>query len=389
MIVDQHELRVYSGDVELEPVENAGTLTADRGWSPHVQGRLTVRAPASLLTTAPGSMLRIELTQRFGDFALTRDLTDGYGGDLTSVLTTAFAGGLTSDLTALITAGSWNTPVRASTGRTLHLVVTSRTRSRDEHSLELASVEALIQDWVWYDVDVNLEGVPLTFAADTPARFLQALIRAHSAETSWVAAWAGLPIVDTSTPTVISTLEHTLQAGDGTIAALQTFLTFARQRLYSPGEERLTLTDYPYTSPYSITVEDGVNLIDWEITEDRFRQTLVRFTGTASNPAARPIYHSNPFPEINAPPEALIDSPTLPVVIKASELVSGITPAVAPFLNRVGLDESPIRLVTINDYGVMPGSAITYTLPDEDEENDTIDTITWQLGGTWQMDIWV
>ena len=184
MIVDQHDVRIYDeAGVELEMLDSGGTITADRGWSPHVQGRITVRPPASDASTAPGNTLTIELTQRFGSFALTSDLTEMFGGLTTAALTTAFAGGTTATITALITAGSWVSPVRAATGRQFELIITKRTRSRGEHQLELASREVLFQDWLWYDVDANLEGEPLTFTADTVSRFVERILvasrRAH------------------------------------------------------------------------------------------------------------------------------------------------------------------------------------------------------------------
>lgn len=391
MIIDQHELRVRSGTTELEPLENAGTITVDRGWSPHVQGTLTVRAPDTLSVTSPGSFLTIELTQRFGDFALTRDLTDLYSTLTTAALTTAYANGTSATLTALITAGSWVTPVRAATGRTFELVITARTRTRDEHSLTLASREALFQDWLWYDVNANLEGVPLTFTADTTWRYLERVLVGLRTESSYLDA-AGTAatigqLLDRARVSFISPTAHTLAAGEAPFEKLQQLLAETRQRLYSPGDGTTLLVDYPYTGPGEINLQAGVNLIDWEITDERFKPAMVRFTGTDSNPAARPIYSSHAFPELNRPHEQLYDAPHKPIL--ATGLVNGITAQVAPFIDLVGLDKSPVKLTTVNDYSVTAGSPISYTLPDEAEVNDTIDAITWQLGGRFEMDIWV
>lgn len=405
MIVDQHEVRVFSGSVELKAVENAGTITADRGWSPHVQGRITVAAPTDDSLTAPGTLLTIELVQRFGDVGVVRDLTDlwcGPGRTLADLTAEVCGPGRTlADLTAeLITANSWNTPVRPATGRTFYLLVTERTRKRGEHTLQLASIEALMQDWLWYAVDVNLEGQSLTIEATTPSEFLNMLDREHRLAHFSPPFYNGFetdrlisPIVPynlVASPVRITPTSHTIATGEGTTARLYDLLNQGRQRLYSPGETRLQLVDYPYTAPGEITVEPAVNLIDWEITDDRPRMLLVRYTGTASNPSARPVYWSDPEEFAGTryseewPPERIVDAPHAPIITSNPGVGE-----VEPYLERIGLDESPLKLRTINDYSVMPGSPITYTLPDESEETDSIDAITWQLGGRWEMDIWV
>jgi len=405
MIIDDHELRVFSGTNELQPVDDAGTLTADRGWSPHVQGRLTVVAPSSSSHTAPGAMLTIELVQRFGDVGVVRDLTDlwcGAGRTLANLTAEICGAGRTlANLTAeLITANSWNTPVRAATGRTFELVITDRTRTIDEHTLQLASIEALIQDWLWYAVDVNLEGQPLTIEATTPAEFLNEMNRAHLLEHFPPPVLTGfetdirrppiVPYVFASPPVRISPTSHTIATGEGTTARLYDLLTQARQRLYSPGDGLLQLVDYPYTAPGSITVERGLNLIDYRISDDRPKMLLVRYTGTASNPAARPVYWSDPDEfagtryEEAWPPERLVDAPHAPIITTNPGVGE-----VEPFLDRIGLDESPIKLRTINDYSVMPGSPISWAITDGAPTDDSIDAITWQLGGRWESDIWV
>lgn len=393
MIRDEHEVRVFDeqGDQLTLVPDAAGSITADRGWSPHVQGTLTVRPPEFSIRTSPGAFIRIELTQRFGSFALTRDLTDMYGGLTTAALTAAYAGGTSATLTALITAGSWVTPVRPATGRTFELVITRRTETRDEHTIELASREAIFQDWLWYDVDANLEGVPLTFTADTTWRYLERLLVGFRTESIWLDL-GNFPdvfgvLLDQATVGFIDPTTHTIDAGSTPFQGLQQLLTETRQRLYSPGDGTVRLVDYPYTAPGELTIEHGVNLVDWQITSERWKPAMVRFTGSASNPAARPIYSSHAFPELNRPHEQLYDAPHKPIL--ATGLVNGITAQVEPYIAQVGLDKSPVKLTTINDYSVMPGSPITYTLPDEAEATDTIDAITWQVGGRFEMDIWV
>ena len=383
MILDQHEVRVFSGTTELEALENAGTITADRGWSPHVQGTLNVRVPASNVSTQPGAMLTIELTQRFGYFAFTRDLTDLYAGLTTAALTAAFAGGTTATFTALIAAGSWNTPVRASTGRTLELVIISRRRSRDEHSVTLASVEALIQDWLSYKVDGDDSSVAVTVEGDTTASLLRGMIALHAAQTA-----TEMPtILNLATDRIIAPISYVIEAGDPTIAAVFPVLTQTLQRLFSPGDSSIILTDRNQVSAGAITVASGVGLIEWEVSEERTAQQLVKFTGTLTNPAARPIYSSTAFPDINPPHEKISVAPN--AYVPYPGLMSTITSALGPYLRAIGLDDSPVRLVTVNDYSVMPGSPITYTLPDEAPVKNSIDALTWQLGGQSEMNIWV
>ena len=399
-IVDKHEVRIYSGATQLEPIlDRPGTITADRGWSPHVQGRIAVRPPASLASTALGALLTIELTQRFGDFALTRDLTDAYTGDLTSDLTTAFAGGETSDLTAIITAGSWNDPVRAATGRTLQLLVTRRTRSRTQHILELQTQEVVLNSLLWYEVDGNLEGLPLEFTAETAAGFVHQVYAAFNEETigfdpadNATAEKFTPRFVDLSTPVTLNTTAHVILTGEAPFAALTPLITVSRQRLYCPGDGTVILADYPYDPGGQVTLEHGVNLLDWEITVEGLPLgTLNRFEGSAGNPAARPVHSPYVFPELNYPHGSIVDVPTIGPTIGAgfSNFSTIQAELSAALTSRVGLDESPVRLVTINDYSVMPGSSVTYDVPGQAEVTDAIDAITWQIGGEWHMDVWV
>lgn len=383
MIIDQHELRIFSGAAELEPLENAGTITADRGWSPHVQGNLTVRAPDDLSLTDPGEMITIELVQRFGDIAVVRDLTELWSGpgrtlaNLTAEITGA--GRTLADLTAeLITATSWNTPVRAATGRTFHLVIAQRTRTRDEHALQLVSLEATVQDWVWWGPSTPV------IEASTTREMLASIIAAYSTVTS-----TNFPadiFLMRETPVRLALETLTLDRGTATIAALDPLNTASRHRLYSPGEPMVILDDKDRVEPTSITVELGVNLIDWRIVEDRNKPLMMRFTGDVPNPTT-PVYKSQyAFPELNPPHERYIAANH---IYRSTGLFSGVDSALRGYLAREGLDESPVQLTTINDYSVMPGSPITYTLPDETPVEDSIDAITWQLGGRWEMDIWV
>lgn len=389
MIVDQHELRVYSGSTELDPLENAGTLTADRGWSPFVQGRLTVRAPASDALTAPGTTIKLELTQRFGDSGLTRDLTDQWcapGRTLADLTTLVCGSGRTvANLTTeQITTPSWNSPVIAATGRTFTMVITDRTRTRDEHSLQLASLEALVQDWVWYKVT----GYPMTFVdltveGDTTTSILNGILAAQQAETSYA-----LPeIVRSATPVLLNQQTHTIANGQNTIGYLDPLNIASRHRIFSNGGDSIVHGNLDQADSYSITIAPASNLIDWEVTDQRSKPTIVRFTGSPDLPTSPAIYSSLAFPSLNAPHEAYIDSGH---IYRDQGLVDGVTGAIAVYLNKRGIDESPLRLTTVNNYAVQPGSPITYTLEAGDPPVlNSVDAITWQLGGRWEMDIWV
>lgn len=399
MIIDQHELRVYSGSTELEPLESAGTLTIDRGWSPFVQGRLAVRAPDTLALTEPGTMIRIELTQRFGDVALVRDLTDvwtGTGRTLADLTTEqAGVGRTVADLTSeLITATSWNTPVRAATGRTFTLVITERNRTRDVHSLQLRSNEYITDKIVWYDVDANLEGVPLTFDAETAAQYVQEVLAAFASEATlypdpgfYGAGWVP-GFVNSSTAIVMPETSHTIEAGVAPFDALQQHMAVTRQMLYAPGDGTMVLIDQDAMSGPAFTVTADENLVDWEITSTGLGENIYKFTGSATDPDARPIHTPYAFPEANIPHTGLIEVPAVGPTTPGG-LSNGQQSLIDGLSLPKGLDASPLRLTTVSDYSARPGSPITYTLPDEDEENDTIDAITWQLGGRWEMDIWV
>ena len=395
MIVDQHELRVFSGSTELEPLENAGTLTLDRGWSPHVQGTLTVRAPDSNATTARGAIITIELSQRFGDLALTRDLTDMYGGEVTAELTTAYAGGTTADMTGLIDAASWNTPSRPSSGRTFSLIVTGLQRTRDEHTLQLRSNEAIVDQIVWYKVDGTLEGVPLTFEAETAAQYIRAVLAAFVPEATLYPdlgftgfGWAG-SFVDTATPVALSTTSHTMQVGVAPFSDLQQYMTVTRQVLYAPGDGTLILSDQAAFTGPAFTAHYGENLVDWQVNlEGQLGLSIYRFVGSPTNPAARPVHSPLAFPAANFPHTGVIEVPTVGPTTPGG-FSNGQQSLMSALSAPIGLDSSPVRLVTVSNYNVRPGSPITYTLPDESPVNNSIDAITWQLGGRWEMDVWV
>jgi len=397
VIVDEHEVRIYSGTTPLKPADDIGSITVDRGWSPHVQGRISVLTPSASSLTSEGSIITIELTQRFGDFALTRDLTAAYAGDLTSDLTSVFASGTTADLTAIMTAQSWVSPPRAGSGRTFRLIVTGRIRTRTVHTLEVESEEAVLDSLVWYDVDGSLEGLPLNFTANTARGYLDAILTAHQTEgdlypTSTGAGWTP-NFVDRSSPTPLFESSHVIEVGEATFATMKPLLIGTRQRLFCPGDGTAILTDYPYTLSPSITVIAGDNLVDFEVTTSGLPlNMLYRFQGSESNPAARPIHTPYAFPELNYPHGGLIEMPVPGPVIGAG--LSNFTTIQAELAvalrNPVGLESSPLRLVAVNNYDAMPGSPISYTTTIGGTPiNEVVDAVTWRLGGQFEMDIWI
>lgn len=391
MILDQHEVRLTVDGVELDPLENTGTITLDRAWSPFVQGRLSVRPPADFDHTAPGKIIMIELTQRFGDVAFVSDLTELWCGpgrtlaDLTAEV--CGPGRDLDDLTAeTITAGSWNTPARAGTGRTLQLVVVSRSRTRDEHTLQVASIEALIADWVWYGIGTNLE-----FYAETLGTYIDRVLGAHYSSSMWFDIpfedWPVL-IPDDIRASSLTTTAHVIEPMAASTSTIIDLLRERFCRLYSRGDLALLAKGNGGEVTGTPTVEHGVNLIDWTVDDEREVGILVRWTGTATDPLARPIDSSYAFPELQPPHEFALEStgkqPT------TSGFSSGVAPGLAEGARRrIGLDRSPVRLVTVNDYSMEPEQTITYTLPDETAQEDLIDSITWQLGGQWESDIWI
>ena len=393
-IIDQHELRVFdAAGAELDPIEDAGTLTADRGWSPHVQGQLSVREPASSLSTAPGRVLVLELTQRFGSFALTRDLTDLHSGDTTADLTAAYGGGDTADMTALITAGSWNTPVRAATGRRFELIITGRTRTRDEHRVELASSEAQVVDWLYFETDVDDESVDYTTAARTTIDLARDFYEFIAPDSPRFPDVDDRPIVNLAPIVPIADADiEPIAAGESIWSYVSSYLTPARQKIYSPGDGTLYLVETDATVDTGFGARVGENLIDWEISDEPDYNVIVRFTGTPTDPDARPMFSSVPtaFALDPAPNTRLIDVPQPFVTWPPPGVIVpvGDTPA-TPYRSRAGLDESPMRLVVVNDYSLMPTYRIDYQLPDSDEASGVVDAITWQLGGTWRMDLWI
>lgn len=392
MIVDQHEVRATTfNGAELTVLEGS-TITADRAWTPHVQGSLRVAPPDAVVT--PGMRVIIELTQRFGDLSVTRDLSALYGGGTSATLTAAFGGDLTSDITALIIAGSWNTPPRAGTGRRFDLMITTIAKTRNDWTLTLASCEALYIDALNPDLNASNEAIERAIPGDDT----QAIVRSafYSSNTTGHHVAGGYP--NLTAPVFVA---QGRRAGLGSALSVQPVaniwatvmgvLVSVAQRLYSVGDWTLTHAEENPDTPGELIVEPGVNLIDWELTSELRVNTMVRWAGSQTDPNARPVWYTSTggifFSNVWA---RLIDVPA-PLVgwppVGSPPPVGFPTPA-ASYAQQAGLDRSPLRLTVVNDYSVMPWSSITYTLPDETEETTIIDAITWQIGGRYQMDVW-
>ncbi len=395
MIVDQHELRVTSGSTELEPLEPAGTITLDRSWTPFIQGTLNVRPPEDFGDTEPGSVVTVELTQRFGDVAFVSDLTDlwcGPGRTLAELTAEVCGAGRDlDDLTAeTITAGSWNTPVRAGTGRTLELVVTGRTRSRDEHRLEVASREADIIDLLYFNSDVSDNDVPYQPTSTNLLALAREIIPTERYQNDPGAPADPVVILDAAPYAEIPpALLTPLTSGTSYWDYLQPFMNNARQRILSRGDSALLVAPVEAAFGEPFEIAHGVNLIDWQVSDERRQNVGVRFQGTETDPDARPIFST--IAGLNPAPVRTFLDLNRPYAMwpPAGEIVTTDQTPATPYAEQIGLDKSPVRLVTINDYSLEPNRSITYTLPDEAEQDDIIDSISWQLGGQWESDIWV
>jgi hypothetical protein len=391
MPVNDPEARVYTSTGDRLTVLDGSTITADRAWTPHIQGRIEIAPPS--VAMGPGKRVIVELTQRFGDISISRDLTTLFG-DETGTLTEDFNGILPADMPALIAAGSWNDPPRAGTGRRLELMVTKVRERRDSWTLDVASAEALYLDALNPDLDGNNDAI----ARAIPGDHTQALVRFafFSATTVGHHVAGGYPDLDE--PVLIT---QARRAGVGAPlnveplanvwAAVVGILVSVAQRLYSRGDWALIHAEDNPPTPGDIIVEDGVNLIDYEYARDLATKTLVRWSGSQTDPNARPVWPTSiggiSFTNVVA---RLIDVPA-PLIgwppTDAPPPLGFPTPA-ASYATRAGLDLSPVRLTTPPDYSVMPWSSITYTLPGDDAVTTIIDAITWQLSGRFEMNIW-
>jgi hypothetical protein len=392
MIVAQHEVRATTSTGLELTVLDGSTITADRAWTPHVQGRLEIAPPASYV--GPGRRLTVELTQRFGSLAITRDLSDLYGGLTTAALTTQFGGDTTADITALITASAWNDTSRAATGRQFELMVTKSTKRLNSWSLEVASCEALFIDALNPDLSGSNEAIARQLEGpDTPSMVRSAFFSSntcgHHIAGGYPTLTAPVSLVEgrtagLSTPLVIEPLANIW-------ATVMGVLVSVGQRLYSRGDWALILTEQNPETAGEITVEPGVNLIDWELAEELIVDTLVRWDGSQTDPNARPVWGTSTggisFTNVTA---RLIDVPA-PLIgwPPLGPLQLGFPTPAASYAEQAGLDRSPLRLTVINDYSIMPWSSITYTLPDESPTTTIIDAITWQLAGRFEMEVWV
>ena len=144
MIPREHEARVFIDGEQATLI--SGEITADRGWTPHVQATVELSQHGTL---GNADTVVIELTQRFGDIQFNRDLTEewcGVGRTLAN-LTTELCGAsrTVANLTdETVTATAWTTPVRAGNGRTFQLSIQRNRSTRDTVTLELASAEPVV-----------------------------------------------------------------------------------------------------------------------------------------------------------------------------------------------------------------------------------------------------
>lgn len=389
MIVDQHEVRVYSGSTELKALQDAGTITVDSNWTPHVQGRITVRAPADLEDTLPGTVLTIDLMQRFQGFAFVADMDTYFTGATLGAADTHLTGYSTlGDLDALLTDSEWLSPPRAATGRTFELIVTDRTRTHDEHTLSLASVEHRWVDSLYFNTDGSNESVPYVPSGATTIGVARDLLETAVIPRLQVTGGAVTVIDEATLADIPFTDQRPLNAGESVWDYISSYTTNARQSIYSPGDMTLRLIDTDAVLAGSLTVEHAENLIEWEETRQESTTVIVRYQGSGADPDARPMWlQGDGSTGIPSATELFdIDTPFVTYPPPGVILPAGANPA-SPYMTYANRDLRSIRLETINDYSVQPRDEVTYILPDESPVSARIRSISWQLGGRSEMTV--
>lgn len=186
-ILNQQTIRAHVDDVVLDVVD--ARVTHDDTWAPSWQADLGIRNAGDVADLDPlgSTPVTLELIQRFGDLAVTADLTEMFGGGTTADVTAAW-GGLTTGDVSTLPGREWNSAPIDGTGCTVTLWLR---RVAPTHSgttrLYLESAEQLLRDAMWPD----FAGQPATILTPTPRSIRELFTKV---KTEFEAQGGSLPI---------------------------------------------------------------------------------------------------------------------------------------------------------------------------------------------------
>lgn len=356
-MIAQLVTRAEAGGVEVATV--GGRISLDESWSPYVQADLTIpRAgalPAGLDPRVAGARVRVRLSRRGGSSWTLAEQTGLYGSGNVAAATAVGGGDPLSATTALLST-PFEAPRAAARFVDLDLaVLRARTRwSAAQIEIEAASDEALAQ--LDARVDVNAAG---PFGADIativnmvlePIGRVDAFASHNPIEDPFALRWEpGQTRWDVVSPLVD-------QAG------LRLFCDEARvwhlQDPLAAGTESWTIAPGDV-----VDVEDDLTLID-DVAGD---SVLVRYTWRDSAGATLTRFDA-----------ARATGKRAVVVLEREQVYPGDGAAAAAQV-RTTARERQLTITAVSDPAVLPGTAVTATLPDTTIVTGVVAAVTFDL----------
>lgn len=334
-------------------------ITLDEAWSPYAQARLTCAVPP--LTTLDdidprlGRRVRVRLLQRFGESDPLSALSAAWAGTTLATQTIALAGTFLTGLSSTYGQPYNAQGTRASTRRSLDLVLRSREVDHTTGTMYLtaASDESLLQDYA--------------LVATAPAGPGSTSVRAICA---WVLGEVGLVLYPGSEDGTVEATGTDWQPGQSAWDYLRPLVDAAGLRLWCDDQRNFYLTDpangtsggVSISAKYATGATDALDREqgwhDAVVITYRWRdaagndQTAYDAAATAGYSKVLALTYDRPWPG------------------------NGAAGAV---LDRVMGRGRAQSLGAVSDYGATPGMALTVTLPSTPIQTGLVASVTWQV----------
>lgn len=366
MTISQHTFRAFIGSTELEVID--ATIALDEGWSPYVQGSVTIGLPDSTLLNAidPRNKVRMRvfMEQSFGESQKVSLLTTLYGGSTLAGLTLAYTTKFLFQLSALWFT-PWNTfGVRSTTRRDLYVGIRSRNIDHLAGTvvIDVASDEAYLQD---YALTTSLTYAPGT--ATVRAAVTDALARIGAFLQSGTADGA------------IEANASKWLPGQTAWDYLAPLVQKAGLRLYCDEKGSFWLVSSNYVEPGQTQLTYTGTIVTAEDTIDRsknnwFDAVVIRYKWTDALGAQQTAYDIATQPnysKVNTLDyETEYPGPGAAAAVLARTLAKGREQAVT----------------AVSDYSVTPSQSVSVILPNTLTQTGYVASVTWNYPGD-EMDV--
>lgn len=360
MTVDSHVARAQAQTGLVLDVKEF-SMTLDESWSPYAQGEITIAnpGPAGLdqLDARKSARVSITVQQDFGASDPVSDLTAAWAGKKASDITTLWAGKKVRDITAEHYQ-PWNSfGVRVPTTRTFDLGVRGRPLVHKDNtiSLKVMSDEMLMQDYALVDLK------PYTPAATSVRQLVQAVL-----------ARLGAYLEQGTADGTVNAASSTWLPGVSAWDYLAPLVQQAGLRLWCDENRRWYLTDSTLSAPGTVTLSEGVTIVDatddvnrdgewydavvityeWTDPTTNTQQTAYDIASVPGYSRVHALSYKTPYPGPGAAGRVL-----------ARDLARGRVQEVS----------------AVSDYTVTPTQALALNLPDTDTQSGYVSAVTWRL----------